>query len=222
MSCTPAGICRPFEILSEFLDDRQRIRNHAAWAALTCRKTPAYDALETVLKGQEIPLPTGITFQDKDGKTRRHVRTRWWKKHPITYRDLALAPADVIAQIPHEPAPEDILPGYAGDKPAFVGHYWLTERHVRCPRRSPAWTTASPLAASSAPTAGTGSTTWWTRTSAGSTATAAKRKWTSNIEQQFKRASKSTGARRAALFRKRDEGFAAPRLRTWIARRRPD
>jgi hypothetical protein len=114
------------EILSAFLDDRQRIRNHAAWTALTCRNTPAYEALETVLKGQEIPLPMGITFQDKDGKTRRHVRTRWWKKHPITYRDLALAPANVIAQIPHEPAPEDILPGYAGDKPAFVGHYWLT------------------------------------------------------------------------------------------------
>lgn len=26
----------------------------------------------------------------------------------------------------HEPIPEDVLPGYDGDKPLFVGHYWLT------------------------------------------------------------------------------------------------
>jgi hypothetical protein len=114
------------EILSELLDDRLRIPCKAAWVLFTCRGTLAYEALETVLKGQEIPLPGDIEFKDKDGKTRRHVRTRWWKNHPITYRELALAPADVIAQIPHEPAPEDILPGYVGDKPVFVGHYWMT------------------------------------------------------------------------------------------------
>ncbi|SFI25538.1 hypothetical protein SAMN04487959_1384 [Modicisalibacter xianhensis] len=27
---------------------------------------------------------------------------------------------------PHEPVPENILPGYAGGKPLLVGHYWLT------------------------------------------------------------------------------------------------
>jgi hypothetical protein len=107
------------------LDDRQRIRDETAWVALTRRGDPAYEALETVLKGLETPLPEGVEFKDKDGKIRRHVRTRWWKDHPITYRDLALAPTEVIPQIPHEPAPEDILPGYDGDKPVFVGHYWM-------------------------------------------------------------------------------------------------
>jgi hypothetical protein len=115
-----------FADLAGHLDERQRIRDETAWASLTRKGEPAYDALETVLKGLEIPLPEGVEFKDKDGKVRRNVRTRWWKDHPITYRDLAIAPTDVIAQIPHEPAPEDILPGYDGEKPVFVGHYWMS------------------------------------------------------------------------------------------------
>ena len=33
---------------------------------------------------------------------------------------------------PHEPAPEDILPGCDGEKPVFVGHDWMsgTPRHL--------------------------------------------------------------------------------------------
>ncbi|MEA3250587.1 MAG: hypothetical protein U9Q35_03250 [Pseudomonadota bacterium] len=56
----------------------------------------------------------------------------------MTYRDLAMVPADQIEAIPHAPVPEDILPGYAGDKPLFVGHYWLTgepeplNRYIAC------------------------------------------------------------------------------------------
>ena len=115
-----------FKILTEHMDDGQLTRDEATWAALTRKGDPAYDALETVLKGLEIPLPEGVEFKDKDGKVRRHVRTRWWKDHPITYRDLAIAPTEVIPQIPHEPAPEHVLPGYDGDKPVFVGHYWLS------------------------------------------------------------------------------------------------
>ena len=114
------------EILTEHLDDRQRIRDEGAWVSLTRPGDPAYEALETVLKGLEIPLPEGVEFKDKDGKIRRRVRTRWWKDHPITYRDLAIAPLEVIPQIPHEPAPEHVLPGYDGDKPVFVGHYWMS------------------------------------------------------------------------------------------------
>jgi hypothetical protein len=115
-----------FKILTEHLSAGDRIRDEAAWAALTREGDPAFEALETVLKGLEIPLPEGVEFTDKDGKIRRRVRTRWWKDHPITYRDLAIAPLEVIPQIPHEPAPEHILPGYDGDKPVFVGHYWMS------------------------------------------------------------------------------------------------
>ncbi|MFC3282327.1 metallophosphoesterase [Litchfieldella rifensis] len=113
------------DMLVDYLDDQQRILPDA-WPALTREGTPPYDALETLLKGLEIPLPTGIEFYDKDGNSRGHIRTRWWELEGITYRDLAMVPPEAIEEIPHEPIPEDVLPGYEGDKPLFVGHYWLT------------------------------------------------------------------------------------------------
>lgn len=123
--------------LSDYLDTQQRIIPDA-WPILTRADTAAYDALETVLKGLEIPLPSGVEFLDKDNNPRRHIRTRWWELEQLTYRDLAMVPSEVIDQIPHEPIPEDVLPGYVGDKPLFVGHYWLTgtpeplNQHIAC------------------------------------------------------------------------------------------
>lgn len=111
--------------LADYLDGHQRILPHA-WPTLTREGTPAYDALETLLKGLEIPLPTGVEFNDKDGNRRGHIRTRWWELGGITYRDLAMVPPEAIEEIPHDPIPEDVRPGYEGDKPLFVGHYWLT------------------------------------------------------------------------------------------------
>jgi len=94
--------------------------------------------LETVLKGLEIPLPAGHGVADKDGNPRQHIRTRWWNTQRLSYRELAIVPPEVISQIPHTPAPDDILPGYKGDKPLFVGHYWMTGEpesltaHIAC------------------------------------------------------------------------------------------
>ncbi|MET1079550.1 MAG: metallophosphoesterase [Pseudomonas sp.] len=110
--------------LQPYLDDRQRILPDA-WPALTAEGSLAFRALETVLKGLEVPLPEGVHYADKDGHLRNHIRTRWWSQH-LTYRDLAMAPAEVIASLPHTPVPEDVLPGYDGEKPLFVGHYWLS------------------------------------------------------------------------------------------------
>ncbi|SFH38120.1 metallophosphoesterase [Modicisalibacter xianhensis] len=124
-------------VLRDYTDAQQRILE-GAWPEL-CRKGSAgYDALETAVKGLEVPLPAGAEFFDKDGNARHHIRTRWWELERLTYRDLAMVPADQIEAIPHDPVPEDILPGYAGDKPLFVGHYWLTSepaplnRYIAC------------------------------------------------------------------------------------------
>lgn len=112
-------------ILSRFTDDENRLLSDAL-PVLSKKGTEPYDALETVLKGLEIQLPTGYSFNDKDGNARHHIRTRWWELETLTYRDLAVVPPEVIEQIPHDPVPADILPGYDGEKPLFVGHYWLT------------------------------------------------------------------------------------------------
>ena len=122
--------------LQPYLDDRQRILPDA-WPALSATGSPAYQALETVLKGLELPLPEGVRYADKDGHLRDHIRTRWWSEQ-LTYRDLAMAPAAIIASLPHTAVPEHVLPGYDGNKPLFVGHYWLSgtpaplSRYIAC------------------------------------------------------------------------------------------
>ncbi len=123
--------------LKDWTDDENRILPHA-WPILTQKGTAEYEALETVLKGLEIPLPSGYSFLDKDHVRRDRIRTQWWNPDLKTYRDLAMVPPEVIESVPHEPVPADILPGYAGDKPLFVGHYWLTGEpaplnpHIAC------------------------------------------------------------------------------------------
>lgn len=96
-----------------------------AWPELTAKDTGAFESAEVILKGLEIPLPDGVSFKDKDGHVRTNIRTRWWEKRRLTFRELAIAPTSVIERIPHEPAPAEVIPGYHHDKPVFVGHYWM-------------------------------------------------------------------------------------------------
>ena len=37
-----------------------------------------YNAIETLLKVKEIPLPKGSRFNDKDGNDRNHIRILCW------------------------------------------------------------------------------------------------------------------------------------------------
>ena len=80
-----------------------------------------------------------VEFTDKDGHTRKRTRTHWWLTDAdLTYRDLAMVPSDIIEQIPHDPAPAHLQPGYDGEKPLFIGHYWMSGRpdlinqHIAC------------------------------------------------------------------------------------------
>ncbi|MAX54861.1 MAG: metallophosphoesterase [Alcanivoracaceae bacterium] len=117
--------CKYLDELAPRLDEKNRLKDDA-WLPASRKGHPVYAAVETLLKGLEIPLPDGEQFHDKDGYARTDIRTRWWLQHTHTYRDLAMVPADVIERIPHQPVPSGILPGYDNQKPLFVGHYWLT------------------------------------------------------------------------------------------------
>lgn len=112
--------------LKEYTDEHNRILP-GSWPELNRKNTEAYEALEVILKGMEIPLPAGAGFSDKDGHRRENIRIKWWKLDGVTYRDLALVDDEALEEIPHEAIPANILPGYDGAKPLFVGHYWLTE-----------------------------------------------------------------------------------------------
>ena len=90
------------------------------------RGTWQYDAIETLLKGKEIPLPEGGAFHDKDGNERHNIRVRWWDGAAGTYRDAFMGPASARTHIPDDPIDCDHLVEYAHDfPPVFIGHYWL-------------------------------------------------------------------------------------------------
>jgi len=85
-----------------------------------------YEAIETLLKGKEIPLPEGRFFYDKDNNQRQHIRIRWWDNGSTTYRDAYMGPESFATHIPDDPIDVEHLIEYApSDKPLFLGHYWM-------------------------------------------------------------------------------------------------
>lgn len=86
-----------------------------------------FRALETLLKGKEIPLPRDASFADSDGIVRRHIRVRWWDRGATSYRDAFLGTESVATAIPEDDIAGDHLVEYSHDDvPVFMGHYWLT------------------------------------------------------------------------------------------------
>ncbi len=62
---------------------------------------PLFDAVESVLKGKEAPLPAGLSFQDKDGTVRKKIRIRWYQSPAQnTYRTYALHADDIPVDVP--------------------------------------------------------------------------------------------------------------------------
>lgn len=90
------------------------------------RGSPAFAALEVICKGPEVRLPAGVEFQDKDGKTRREVRVRWWQRDLSTYRKAAIGPAEDMDKIPDLPMPGDWQGHPYSGPPVLFGHYWFT------------------------------------------------------------------------------------------------
>lgn len=85
-----------------------------------------YDALETLLKGKEIPLQDGHSFRDKDGNIRHHIRIRWWDQSATTYRAAFMGPDSALTHIPEDEVSGDHLIEYSEhEPPVFLGHYWL-------------------------------------------------------------------------------------------------
>jgi hypothetical protein len=86
-----------------------------------------FEAIELLLKGQEVEMPPGIHYHDKDGNKRTAMRTRWWDDTVKTYREAYLGPHEHRALVPEEPLPGKLPLAYGNDEPpVFVGHYWQT------------------------------------------------------------------------------------------------
>lgn len=94
-----------------------------------CTKgSPLFEPVEVVLKGKEAKLPDGLSFTDKDGHDRTHIRTRWYlPTDGHTYRTYALQADVVDCDLPIDgKAIEEVAPYPIDAKPVFFGHYWLS------------------------------------------------------------------------------------------------
>lgn len=99
-----------------------------------------FDSVEVVLKGKEMQLPGGYSFQDKDGHERTKTRMRWFlAAEGQTFGSYAMTD-QLVCDIPLN---DEILaksrPYEETEKPVFLGHYWLKEatpkrlaRNVAC------------------------------------------------------------------------------------------
>jgi len=84
-------------------------------------------AIENVLKGPELQLPTGHFILDKASHKRDSVRIKWYESGTgRTYRQHHLG-SDEVPDVAINADDLMTLETYASDAvPVFVGHYWLT------------------------------------------------------------------------------------------------
>lgn len=90
------------------------------------KNSELYKAVEVVLKGKELILPNGETFEDADGFKRREIRIKWWQNPKgRTYKDLSIQLEGNIPDIKIDSMPNGNTYYEGNEKPVFFGHYWL-------------------------------------------------------------------------------------------------
>lgn len=90
-------------------------------------------ALETLLKGPEVDLPSGRAYLDKENIQRDRARYAWWKPDADTYAAGAVIPPNTtgLDGQPYAPFGDEKIearPSEPYRDPAllFFGHYWST------------------------------------------------------------------------------------------------
>lgn len=112
------------DYLNDKLDDRRINPSFLYLASIV--DSPAYCAVENILKGWEAELPDGQVFHDKEGNARHFTRVRWWPVEGNRWKDISIGmPQDHPLNNAYF---ERSLPGppYSPhEKPVFFGHYWM-------------------------------------------------------------------------------------------------
>jgi hypothetical protein len=112
------------QILSPYLSTKHTVLENA-WPRLFTYGSPEFKASELLLKGEEVDLPEGFSFRDKDDHLRHGARVKWWLSGTADWPELAVE-KEIARQLPALPAARDGT-GYPIDSPpVFVGHYWRT------------------------------------------------------------------------------------------------
>jgi hypothetical protein len=86
-----------------------------------------FRAVENVLKGLEVQLPEGVTFEDQNGNLRSEIRVRWWEvPNGGSYRDIVFPESLSIPDVSVSIVESDEWRQYPkNDSPVFFGHYWI-------------------------------------------------------------------------------------------------
>ena len=105
--------------------------------ASACDETTTLGAdVAMLLKGPELPLPANLTFLDRSGHTRDHVRRAWWRTPTSTYGAAALPSAGVVLPTWGEPLPPELSFSYTESIPTFFGHYCFVDMPLLVGRRT--------------------------------------------------------------------------------------
>lgn len=85
--------------------------------------------MDRLTRGTGLSLPDGITIKGRDGYERNSFRTKFWSRHPKTYRDVVFQPDPLPEELAgrelKRPEVERLLHYDPQAVPVFVGHYWL-------------------------------------------------------------------------------------------------
>lgn len=109
---------------------KQKLKDNCFTEALiresTEKGTTLHNAIEETLKGKELELPNGQSFNDKDGNRRTAIRIKWWENpQKMTYKQISVSPNSELPDLPVAAANKDLSYYKADKKPVFFGHYWL-------------------------------------------------------------------------------------------------
>jgi hypothetical protein len=113
--------------IKPYLHDDNTIKSNSIVEFVTSAD-PFNASVEILLKGKEVELPPGISYHDKYGTERYHIRAKWWGEKEKTFREIAFGYSDkIVIQLPDDKYPaETDIPHYNDSKPVFFGHYWCT------------------------------------------------------------------------------------------------
>ncbi len=91
--------------------------------------SPVFRAIERVMKGPEIHLPTGRFMVDKEGVRRPTTRIRWFESPDLHNCASYSIPALQDPDLSGISVPESVQPSIydATNPPVFVGHYWMPD-----------------------------------------------------------------------------------------------
>lgn len=117
--------------LSKFTNADNTLKDQA-YIDYACKTSEAHEVLECLLKGPEMPLPEGVSFETAGGVKRERARIKWWQANNSSVVDSLFLPVNEMEQahldkINALPLTK-IFNGNAGRKPIFLGHYWLTQK----------------------------------------------------------------------------------------------